>query len=35
MKKAQRAQIILYAVMIFFGVLPFIVLWLKNRGVFN
>lgn len=35
MKKAQRAQIILYGVMIFFAVLPFILLWLKRRGAFN
>lgn len=34
-KKAHRAQLILYAVMIFLGVLPFVLLWLKNRGVFN
>jgi cytochrome c1 len=35
MKKAHRAQMILYGVMIFFAVLPFIVLWLKRRGSFN
>jgi hypothetical protein len=34
-KKAQRAQMILYGVMIFFLVLPFVLLWLKNRGVFG
>jgi hypothetical protein len=34
-KKAHRAQMILYAVMIFFGLLPFVLLWLKNKGVFN
>lgn len=34
-KKAQRAQMILYGVMIFLGLLPFVLLWLKNRGVFN
>ena len=34
-EKAQRAQWILYAVMLFFLVLPFILLWLKRRGVFN
>ena len=34
-KKAHRAQMILYGVMIFLGVLPFVLLWLKNRGVFN
>ncbi len=34
-KKAQRAQMILYGVMLFFLVLPFVLLWLKNRGVFG
>jgi hypothetical protein len=34
-KKAQRAQMILYGVMIFFLVLPFVLLWLRNRGVFK
>ena len=34
-KKAHRAQMILYGVMIFLGLLPFVLLWLKNRGVFN
>lgn len=34
-KKARRAQMILYGVMILFGALPFVLLWLKNRGVFN
>jgi hypothetical protein len=34
-KKAQRAQWILYGVMLFFLVLPFVLLWLKNRGVFG
>jgi hypothetical protein len=34
-KKAQRAQWIIYGVMIAFGILPFVLLWLKNRGVFN
>ncbi len=34
-KKAQRAQMILYGVMIFFLILPFVLLWLKNRGVFG
>jgi hypothetical protein len=34
-KKANRAQMILYGVMIFFLILPFVLLWLKNRGVFN
>jgi hypothetical protein len=35
MKKAQRAQMILYGVMILFAVLPFLLLWLKRRGAFN
>jgi hypothetical protein len=34
-KKAQRAQWILYAVMLFFLVLPFVLLWLKRRGFFD
>jgi hypothetical protein len=34
-KKAHRAQMILYGVMIFFLILPFVLLWLKNKGVFN
>jgi hypothetical protein len=34
-KKANRAQMILYGVMIFFVILPFVLLWLKNRGVFG
>jgi hypothetical protein len=34
-KKAHRAQMILYGVMILFLILPFLLLWLKNRGVFN
>jgi cytochrome c1 len=34
-KKAHRAQMILYGVMIFFLVLPFVLLWLKKRGAFN
>lgn len=34
-KKAHRAQMILYGVMLFFLVLPFVLLWLKNRGVFS
>lgn len=34
-KKANRAQMILYGVMILFLVLPFVLLWLKNKGVFN
>jgi hypothetical protein len=35
MKKAQRAQLILYGVMILFILLPFVLLWLKRRGFFN
>ena len=35
LKKAHRAQMILYGVMIFLGILPFVLLWLKNRGTFN
>ncbi len=35
MKKAQRAQYILYGVMIFFLILPFVVLWLIRRGTFE
>jgi hypothetical protein len=35
MKKAHRAQMILYGVMILFAILPFILLWLKRRGAFN
>ena len=34
-KKAHRAQMILYGVMLFFLVLPFVLLWLRNRGVFH
>jgi len=34
-KKGQRAQLILYGVMILFLILPFVLLWLKNKGVFN
>lgn len=34
-KKANRAQMILYGVMLLFLVLPFVLLWLKNRGVFG
>ncbi len=34
-KKAQRAQMILYGVMILFAVLPFVILWLQRRGAFN
>lgn len=31
MKKAQRAQFILYGVMLLFLVLPFVVLWFLRR----
>ena len=34
-KKAHRAQMILYGVMILFTILPFILLWMMKRGVFN
>lgn len=34
-KKGRRAQMILYGVMLLFLVLPFVLLWLKNRGSFN
>jgi len=34
-KKAHRAQLILYGIMILFLILPFVLLWLKNKGVFN
>jgi hypothetical protein len=34
-KKAQRAQMLLYGIMLLFLVLPFILLWLKRRGVFH
>jgi hypothetical protein len=34
-KKANRAQMILYGFMIFLLILPFVLLWMKNRGVFN
>ncbi len=34
-KKAHRAQMILYGVMIIFLVLPFFLLWLINKGVFK
>jgi hypothetical protein len=33
--KAHRAQMILYGVMVLFGVLPFVLLWLRNRGFFD
>ncbi len=35
MKKAHRAQMILYGVMIFFAILPFLLLWMMRRGMFN
>ena len=34
-KKAHRAQMILYGVMILFVILPFVLLWMKNHGVFG
>ncbi|HWA29242.1 MAG TPA: hypothetical protein VG734_26565 [Lacunisphaera sp.] len=34
-KKADRAQMILYGVMIIFVFLPFVLLWLQKRGVFG
>jgi hypothetical protein len=34
-KKGRRAQMILYGVMVIFAILPFVLLWLKNRGVFD
>ena len=34
-KKAHRAQMILYGVMILFLALPFFLLWLINKGVFK
>ena len=33
--KGRRAQIILYGIMILFLILPFVLLWLKNKGVFR
>jgi len=35
LKKAHRHTMILYAVMIFFVLLPFLLIWLKRRGAFN
>jgi hypothetical protein len=35
MKKAHRAQIILYVVMIVFAILPLVLLWLKRGGAFK
>ena len=34
-KKAHRAQLILYGVMILFGILPFVLLWMMKRGFFH
>ena len=34
-KKARRAQMILYGVMLLCLVLPFVLLWMKKRGLFN
>jgi hypothetical protein len=34
-KKAHRAQMILYGIMILFAILPFALLWLMKRGFFN
>ena len=34
-RKAHRAQMILYGVMIFFTGLPFLLLWLIRRGAFK
>lgn len=34
-KKARRAQMILYGVMILFAILPFVLLWLMKRGFFH
>jgi hypothetical protein len=34
-KKAHRAQMILYGVMLLFAILPFVLLWMKKRGMFN
>lgn len=34
-KKAHRAQMILYGVMLLFAILPFVLLWLQRRGAFN
>ncbi len=34
-KKAHRAQLILYGVMILFAILPFVLLWLMKRGFFH
>jgi hypothetical protein len=34
-KKAHRAQMILYGVMLLCLVLPFVLLWMKKQGLFN
>jgi hypothetical protein len=34
-RKAERAQYILYGVMILFLIIPFVFLWLIRRGTFN
>lgn len=34
-RKAERAQYILYGVMILFLIIPFVLLWLIRRGTFN
>jgi len=35
LKKAHRAQMILYGVMILFAVLPLLLLWLQRHGAFK
>lgn len=34
-RKAERAQMILYGVMILFLIIPFVLLWLMRRGTFD
>lgn len=34
-KKAERAQYILYGAMVFFLVLPLVVMWLTGKGPFQ
>jgi hypothetical protein len=34
-KKAHRAQMILYGVMLLFLVIPFVLLWMIRKGVFE
>lgn len=34
-RKAERAQYILYGVMVLFLVIPFVLLWLMRRGTFD